>query len=90
MEKKEYEKLYLGKKEMLIVVDNALKNMKDSKMSSKKLTFGVLAVKGLIKITDEATLNAIWNEIIKFTDELRHKNALNDPSIPDLSILKQI
>ena len=75
---------------MLKVIDNAITDMKSSKQSSKRLELGVLAVKGLVKLCDEDTLNVIWNEIIKFTDELRHKNALNDPSIPDLSILKQI
>ena len=70
-----YEKLYLGKKEMLQVIDNAMKDLKDSNFSNTKLRLGVMAVKGLVSLTDEQTLNVIWNEIIKFTDDLRAKNA---------------
>ena len=74
-----YEKLYLGKKEMLEVIDQAVKNIKASDIGSRRLTLGVLGVKALIGVVDEKTLNVIWNEIIKFTDELRYKNAKKDP-----------
>ena len=90
MVNKEYEKLHLTKDEMKNVIDRAYNDIKKSKQGSKKLLIGVLAVKALMATQDEATLNFIWNEIIKFSDELRHKNALNDPELPNLRTLKEI
>lgn len=40
-----------------------------------KINLGLRGVKLLIAKNDNETNNFIWNEIIKFTDDLRYKNA---------------
>lgn len=40
-----------------------------------KINLGLRGVKLLVSKNDNETNNFIWNEIIKFTDDLRYKNA---------------
>ena len=64
---------------MLEVIDNAEKGLENAKDRTKfekiKLKVGLAGVRFLISSNDDTTLNVIWNEVIKFTDQLRYDNA---------------
>ena len=91
-ELKYYEKLYLTKEDMLKVISNAEKSIEGSDVMTMKkklkLKLGVSGIKMLVGMTDEETLNVIWNEILIFTDDLRYKNAKKGN--PLLDILKEV
>lgn len=83
-----YEKLFLTKEDMYKIVDNATGLIQQAgeltKMRRAKILISVNTVKMLIALNDEETLNIIWNEVIKFTDYLRTRNALKSEKRLDI------
>lgn len=76
--KKEFDpdRLVLSKDQILEFCDKVLAEWKEDPNQNQSNIVAMTAVRTSVYWTDEESLKAIWNEILKWTFELMYKNAI--------------
>ncbi len=70
------DRLVLSKEQILEFCDKVLAEWKDDPNQNQSNIVAMTAVRNSVYWTDEESLKAIWNEILKWTFELMYKNAI--------------
>jgi len=70
------DRLVLSKDQILEFCDKVLTSWKEDPNQNRSNIVAMTAVRTSVYWTDEESLKAIWNEILKWTFELMYKNAI--------------
>ena len=70
------DRLVLSKNQILEFCDKVLTKWKEDPNQNRSNIVAMTAVRTSVYWTDEESLKAIWNEILKWTFELMYKNAI--------------
>ena len=70
------DRLVLSKDQILEFCDKVLSNWKKDPNQNRSNIVAMTAVRTSVYWTDEESLKAIWNEILKWSFELMYKNAI--------------
>ena len=70
------DRLVLSKDQILEFCDKVLISWKEDPNQNRSNIVAMTAVRTSVYWTDEESLKAIWNEILKWTFELMYKNAI--------------